>query len=203
MAKQKKIDDHAAAAAAAAHAAANPPEPNLVKSPSDFSCHSYELFVGQEKGNDDNNKEKMSIKSEGGDSISEHRSRANGKVRKVRVDFSGHRLFLYFSVCRAALKLSVFPFIFIINYLLINPKNYPRNSMCFIWVTKRNGQETPADFGFKCFLCDCVEFFGEFCCAFLSHLNSVSYTQLLLSLSLCLALFLDWFCSWEWLLFTQ
>ncbi|XP_059479446.1 sodium channel protein para isoform X5 [Neocloeon triangulifer] len=80
MAKQKKIDDAAAAAAAAAAAVANE---GVVKSPSDFSCHSYELFVGQEKGNDDNNKEKMSIKSEGGDSISEHHSRANGKVRKV------------------------------------------------------------------------------------------------------------------------
>lgn len=43
----------------------------MPKSPSDFSCHSYELFVGQEKGNDDNNKEKMSIRSEGLESVSE------------------------------------------------------------------------------------------------------------------------------------
>lgn len=43
----------------------------MAKSPSDFSCHSYELFVGQEKGNDDNNKEKMSIRSEGLESVSE------------------------------------------------------------------------------------------------------------------------------------
>jgi voltage-gated sodium channel type II alpha len=46
----------------------------IAKSPSDFSCHSYELFVGQEKGNDDNNKEKMSIRSEGLESVSEIRT---------------------------------------------------------------------------------------------------------------------------------
>lgn len=65
---------------------------NMAKSPSDFSCHSYELFVGQEKGNDDNNKEKMSIRSEGLESVSEMHQRqpsaptaiASGtKVRKV------------------------------------------------------------------------------------------------------------------------
>lgn len=65
----------------------------MAKSPSDFSCHSYELFVGQEKGNDDNNKEKMSIRSEGLESVSEMHQRptapaiASGtnaaKVRKV------------------------------------------------------------------------------------------------------------------------
>lgn len=48
---------------------------NMAKSPSDFSCHSYELFVGQEKGNDDNNKEKMSIRSEGLESVSEMHQR--------------------------------------------------------------------------------------------------------------------------------
>lgn len=63
-AKQAKLEAHAAAAAAAAN-------PEIAKSPSDFSCHSYELFVGQEKGNDDNNKEKMSIRSEGLESVSE------------------------------------------------------------------------------------------------------------------------------------
>ena len=63
-AKAAKLEAHAAAAAAAAN-------PELAKSPSDFSCHSYELFVGQEKGNDDNNKEKMSIRSEGLESVSE------------------------------------------------------------------------------------------------------------------------------------
>jgi voltage-gated sodium channel type II alpha len=43
--------------------------------------------VGQAKGNDDNGRENMSIRSEGGDSVSEHRGRiagANGSmVRKV------------------------------------------------------------------------------------------------------------------------
>lgn len=64
----------------------------MPKSPSDFSCHSYELFVGQEKGNDDNNKEKMSIRSEGLESVSEMTKPAptaiasgttTAKVRKV------------------------------------------------------------------------------------------------------------------------
>lgn len=67
----------------------------MAKSPSDFSCHSYELFVGQEKGNDDNNKEKMSIRSEGLESVSEMQrptaptaniasgTNAAAKVRKV------------------------------------------------------------------------------------------------------------------------
>uniref|UniRef100_A0AAG5DSR0 Sodium channel protein n=1 Tax=Anopheles atroparvus TaxID=41427 RepID=A0AAG5DSR0_ANOAO len=63
-ARAAKLEAHAAAAAAAAN-------PEIAKSPSDFSCHSYELFVGQEKGNDDNNKEKMSIRSEGLESVSE------------------------------------------------------------------------------------------------------------------------------------
>ncbi|XP_055302524.1 sodium channel protein para isoform X13 [Sitodiplosis mosellana] len=70
--KQAKIEAHAAAAAAAAQAAVDAAnQPEMAKSPSDFSCHSYELFVGQEKGNDDNNKEKMSIRSEGLESVSE------------------------------------------------------------------------------------------------------------------------------------
>ncbi|XP_031636806.1 sodium channel protein para isoform X42 [Contarinia nasturtii] len=75
VAKQAKIEAHAAAAANAAAAAVAAAEaaahPEMAKSPSDFSCHSYELFVGQEKGNDDNNKEKMSIRSEGLESVSE------------------------------------------------------------------------------------------------------------------------------------
>nr|CAD7424705.1 unnamed protein product [Timema monikensis] len=84
QAKENKLAARAAAHAEAAENAARIAAGHVVKSPSDFSCHSYELFVGQEKGNDDNNKEKMSIRSEGGDSVSEHRSRAaNGKVRKV------------------------------------------------------------------------------------------------------------------------
>lgn len=85
MAKEQKIAAHAAAREAAAAAAA---AESIVKSPSDFSCHSYELFVGQEKGNDDNNKERMSIRSV--ESVTEYRVRQinnnhNGanKVRKV------------------------------------------------------------------------------------------------------------------------
>ncbi|KAG8036982.1 hypothetical protein G9C98_004304 [Cotesia typhae] len=85
LAKEQKIAAHAAAREAAAAAAA---AESIVKSPSDFSCHSYELFVGQEKGNDDNNKERMSIRSV--ESVTEYRVRQinnnhNGanKVRKV------------------------------------------------------------------------------------------------------------------------
>lgn len=99
LAKENKLAAQAAAREAAAQAAAG----NVVKSPSDFSCHSYELFVGQEKGNDDNNKEKMSIRSEGGDSLSEHRSRAgagpNGKVRKVSA-VSRQIIILFLSHCQ-------------------------------------------------------------------------------------------------------
>ncbi|XP_076621092.1 sodium voltage-gated channel paralytic isoform X36 [Colletes latitarsis] len=76
----------AAAREAAAVAAANAVD-QIVKSPSDFSCHSYELFVGQERGNDDNNKERMSIRSI--ESVSEQRVKqinnhtTTTKVRKV------------------------------------------------------------------------------------------------------------------------
>ena len=60
------MEERANAAAAAAQAAADAAEaalhPELAKSPT-YSCISYELFVGGEKGNDDNNKEKMSIRS--------------------------------------------------------------------------------------------------------------------------------------------
>ncbi|XP_037914865.1 sodium channel protein para isoform X11 [Hermetia illucens] len=94
-AKAAKLEERAnaaaaaEAAAAAAEAAANNPD-NMAKSPSDFSCHSYESFVGEEKGNDDNNKEKMSIRSEGLESVSEMQRptaptaySAASKVRKV------------------------------------------------------------------------------------------------------------------------
>ncbi|XP_043273603.1 sodium channel protein para isoform X4 [Venturia canescens] len=86
LARSNRAAAHEAAReAAAASAAAD----QIVKSPSDFSCHSYELFVGQEKGNDDNNKERMSIRSI--ESVSEQRikpmnnnhSNAANKVRKV------------------------------------------------------------------------------------------------------------------------
>ncbi|XP_055695780.1 sodium channel protein para isoform X20 [Lutzomyia longipalpis] len=90
-AKQAKLEERAANAAAAAEAAEA--AEHMAKSPSDFSCHSYELFVGQEKGNDDNNKEKMSIRSEGLESLSEMTrpsapsgvaaGTASAKVRKV------------------------------------------------------------------------------------------------------------------------
>ncbi|XP_076261229.1 sodium voltage-gated channel paralytic isoform X18 [Rhynchophorus ferrugineus] len=88
QAKQDRADARAAAAeeaarAAAAGAAAG--STDIVKSPSDFSCHSYELFVNQPKGQDDNNKEKMSIRSEGLDSVSEQRRIPTNptKIRKV------------------------------------------------------------------------------------------------------------------------
>lgn len=87
MVKENKLLAQAAAREAAA-AAATAAADQIVKSPSDFSCHSYELFVGQEKGNDDNNKEKISIRSI--ESVSEHRIKqinnnhsAASKVRKV------------------------------------------------------------------------------------------------------------------------
>lgn len=54
--------------------------------PAAFSCQSYELFVGQEKGNmDDNNKEKMSIRSDDcAESLSEHHTRVGQtKSRKM------------------------------------------------------------------------------------------------------------------------
>ncbi|XP_043795205.1 sodium channel protein para isoform X13 [Apis laboriosa] len=86
LAKETKLAAQAAAREAAAHAVVTAAD-QIVKSPSDFSCHSYELFVGQEKGNDDNNKERMSIRSI--ESVSEHRVKqinnhtTTTKVRKV------------------------------------------------------------------------------------------------------------------------
>lgn len=79
-----------AAAEAAMH-------PEIAKSPSDFSCHSYELFVGQEKGNDDNNKEKISLRSDGLESVGEMQKShmmyaSTTKVRKVST-VSGCRAF--------------------------------------------------------------------------------------------------------------
>uniref|UniRef100_A0A8D8MA85 Sodium channel protein n=1 Tax=Cacopsylla melanoneura TaxID=428564 RepID=A0A8D8MA85_9HEMI len=56
--------------------APGPPEP---KSP-DFSCHSYELFVGEERQQEDN-REKMSVRSE--ISQSKHSVNSCHKVRKV------------------------------------------------------------------------------------------------------------------------
>ncbi|XP_073830159.1 sodium voltage-gated channel paralytic isoform X1 [Musca autumnalis] len=65
-AKAAKLEERANVAAQAAQdaadAAAAALHPEMAKSPT-YSCISYELFVGGEKGNDDNNKEKMSIRS--------------------------------------------------------------------------------------------------------------------------------------------
>lgn len=58
-AREQHARDVVAAAEAAAYAEAHP-----AKSPS-FSCHSYELFVNQERGNqDDNTRERMSLRSD-------------------------------------------------------------------------------------------------------------------------------------------
>ncbi|XP_047029040.1 sodium channel protein para isoform X10 [Helicoverpa zea] len=62
--KQEAREAHAREAAAAAQAAAYA-EAHPAKSPSDFSCQSYELFVNQERGNqDDNTRERMSLRSD-------------------------------------------------------------------------------------------------------------------------------------------
>lgn len=59
-AREAHAREQAAAAQAAAYAEAHP-----AKSPSDFSCQSYELFVNQERGNqDDNTRERMSLRSD-------------------------------------------------------------------------------------------------------------------------------------------
>lgn len=90
-AKENRAAARAAAAAERAEAAAAAERGDVVenvedtaKSPSNSSWQSYELFVGQEKGNDDNNKERISIQSDGGDSLCDQRSRLNAsKARKV------------------------------------------------------------------------------------------------------------------------
>lgn len=54
---------------------------SVAKSPSEYSSQSYELFVGQEKGTVDDNKEKMSIRS---DTLSQGKqSLQSNKIRKV------------------------------------------------------------------------------------------------------------------------
>ena len=66
-------------------------ESGVVKSPSDYSCRSYDLYANagagqQDKTLDDRDlKERSSIKSDDGDSglTYEHRNRLNGKMRKV------------------------------------------------------------------------------------------------------------------------
>lgn len=62
--KQEAREAHAREVAAAAEAAAYA-EAHPAKSPSDFSCQSYELFVNQERGaQDDNTRERMSLRSD-------------------------------------------------------------------------------------------------------------------------------------------
>ncbi|XP_026298387.1 sodium channel protein paralytic isoform X19 [Apis mellifera] len=117
LAKENKLAAQAAAREAAAHAAVTAAD-QIVKSPSDFSCHSYELFVGQEKGNDDNNKERMSIRSI--ESVSEHRVKqinnhtTTTKVRKVSaVSRAANGQFTYAyqeSLRKASLSLPGSPF---------------------------------------------------------------------------------------------
>jgi hypothetical protein len=54
----------------------------LLKSPDGFSYHSDEIYVEQDKPGEDN--KEVSIRSNDElDSVSEHRHRANGKIRKV------------------------------------------------------------------------------------------------------------------------
>ena len=61
----------------------------LVKSPSDYSCRSYDLFTGgvgsvhKEKLDDKDYKELVSVKSADENGDSEHRLRLNGKLTKV------------------------------------------------------------------------------------------------------------------------
>lgn len=80
-AHETRVAERAERAERAAAAAAAGPQGNGTKSPSEYSCHSYELFVGQEKGNVDDNKEKMSIRS---DTLSQGKqSLQSNKIRKV------------------------------------------------------------------------------------------------------------------------
>jgi voltage-gated sodium channel type II alpha len=66
-------------------------ESGVVKSPSDYSCRSYDLYASagaghHDKANDDKDmKDRSSIKSDDGDSgiPNEQRNRLNGKMRKV------------------------------------------------------------------------------------------------------------------------
>lgn len=57
----------------------------VVKSPSDLSCSSYELFVGQEKGVEEKDtKERASIRSAEGENLyDKEKARINNKMRKV------------------------------------------------------------------------------------------------------------------------
>ena len=82
-------EDHAMREGGAMTAAMR--ESGVVKSPSDYSCRSYDLYASagvghHEKTSDDRDmKDRSSIKSDEGDSTitNEHRNRLNGKMRKV------------------------------------------------------------------------------------------------------------------------
>lgn len=127
QAKQDRADARAAAAEEAKEAAANAALAaeggNIVNSPSNFSCHSYELFVGQPKGHDDNNKEKMSIRSEGLDSVSERRRIPNNlnKMRKV----SAVSVLIFIEPLGNDLPSHQVTFISLIHRKIILPARYP------------------------------------------------------------------------------
>jgi len=55
---------------------------SIMKSPSEYSSRSYEMWVGGDRTGDDATKEKMSIRSEYGDSADSH-AKLNGRIRKV------------------------------------------------------------------------------------------------------------------------
>ncbi|XP_065581599.1 sodium channel protein para-like isoform X2 [Artemia franciscana] len=85
LAAEEEAIREAEAEAAAAAAEAE----GLAKSPSVFSCQSYEVFVG-DQGQEKCQGDKTSLHSEGGDSIlSEHKSRANGRIRKASLSLPG------------------------------------------------------------------------------------------------------------------
>lgn len=80
VAHDTRVAERAERAAAAAANEANRSN-SIAKSPSEHSCHSYELFIGQEKGVVDDNKEKMSIRS---DTLSQGKqSLYSNKIHKV------------------------------------------------------------------------------------------------------------------------
>lgn len=80
VAHDTRVAERAEKAAAAVANEANRSN-SIAKSPSEHSCHSYELFIGQEKGVVDDNKEKMSIRS---DTLSQGKqSLYSNKIHKV------------------------------------------------------------------------------------------------------------------------
>ncbi|KAF2902697.1 hypothetical protein ILUMI_03476 [Ignelater luminosus] len=93
QAEELAIQEAEKAAMAKQNLLDNPPPPpttvlpdartNIVNSPSDFSCHSHQLFIEEKNGHNGNNSEKLSIRSEGLDSVSEQR-RAPSNLAKIR-----------------------------------------------------------------------------------------------------------------------